>query len=75
MQDGLRRAEEWHLPTIMDNLIHHKEMPVTIGVFVNPGVVPASKPNAAAIQLELEYDSLGDRYARFLTEELLPGSR
>lgn len=61
-------------PIVLDNLIHKKEMPVTIGVFVNPGVVPPSDP---ATQLprynrSYEYDALSDVYARFLMEELLP---
>lgn len=73
VQDGLRRAEDWNLPTICDNLIHSKEMPVTIGIFVTPGVVPPLKEDAQPrFNRSFEYDSLGDRYARFLLEELLP---
>jgi hypothetical protein len=26
-----------HTPAVFDNLIHNREMPVTIGLFVNPG--------------------------------------
>ena len=33
----------FRVPTVFDNLIHAGEMPVTIGVFVNPGVVPPAK--------------------------------
>ncbi len=73
VQDGLNRAQGWNLPQICDNLIHSKEMPVTIGIFVSPGVVPASKGNSQPrFNRSFEYDSLGDRYARFLLEELLP---
>ena len=73
VQDGLRRAEGWKLPTVFDNLIHKKEMPVTIGVFISPGVVPAPHANAQPrFNRSFEYDSLGDRYARFLIEEILP---
>ena len=73
VQDGLKRAEEWHLPEVMDNLIHKKEMPVTLGIFVEPGVVPPLKPAARPrFNRSFEYDALGDRYARFLIEELLP---
>ena len=36
-QDGV----QWKAPTVFDNLIHNKEMPVTIGVFVAPGRVLA----------------------------------
>ncbi|RMF41060.1 MAG: gluconolactonase [Planctomycetota bacterium] len=73
VQDGLNRAEGWKLPEVMDNLIHTGEMPVTIGVFVNPGVVPPATEHAQPrFNRSFEYDSLGDRYARFLLEELLP---
>ena len=73
VQDGLNRANDWKLPVVMDNLIHEGAMPVTIGVFVNPGVVPA--PHAQAqprMNRSFEYDSMGDRYSRFLLEEILP---
>src|SRR5262245_42815826 len=30
------------LPNVLDNLIHKKEVPVTIAVMINPGVVPAA---------------------------------
>src|SRR5437899_276477 len=30
---------------VFDNLIHKGDMPVTIGIFINPGVVPGSGPN------------------------------
>lgn len=73
VQDGLRRAQEWHLPEVLDNLIHKKEIPVMIGIFVDPGVVPPLKPDAQPrFNRSFEYDALGDRYARFLIEELLP---
>src|SRR5688572_27913572 len=32
------------VPGVFDNLIHRKEMPVTVGVFVNPGVIPSAEP-------------------------------
>lgn len=69
MQDGGGfRAE-----TVLDNLIHKKEIPVTIGIFLTPGVVPP--PNDKALpryNRSYEYDSPTDRYARFLIEEVLP---
>jgi gluconolactonase len=70
MQDGIR----FEAPTVFDNLINKKEIPITIGVFVAPGVVKT--PNAAValdrFNRSFEYDGLGDAYARFLLEELLP---
>jgi gluconolactonase len=76
VQDGLNRAKEWHLPQILDNLIHRKEVPPIVGIFVDPGVVPVANPANEKAQprfnRSFEYDSLGDRYARFLISELLP---
>ncbi len=73
VQDGLRRAEEWKLPTVMDNLIHAGAMPVTIGIFIDPGVVPAPNEEAQPrFNRSFEYDGLSDRYAKFLIDEILP---
>lgn len=73
VQDGLGLANNWKLPTVMDNLIHSGEMPLTIGVFVSPGVVPAPNENAQPrFNRSFEYDGMGDRYAKFLIEEILP---
>ena len=48
-------------------------MPVTIGIFVNPGVMPAESPEQQPrYNRSYEYDALGDRYPRFLIEEILP---
>jgi len=70
MQDGIR----WEAPTVFDNLINKKEIPITIGVFISPGVVKAADGNVALDRFNrsFEYDGLGDNYARFLLEELLP---
>ncbi|TWU05230.1 Gluconolactonase precursor [Symmachiella macrocystis] len=73
VQDGLGRAKGWKMPTVFDNLIHKGEMPVTIGIFITPGVVPAPREGTQArFNRSFEYDSLGDRYAKFLIEEILP---
>ncbi|MGV3774011.1 MAG: alpha/beta hydrolase [Verrucomicrobiales bacterium] len=75
-QDGasyMRTNGDFKATIVFDNLIHKKEMPVTIGVFINPGEVPAAeegkKPRS---NRSFEYDSLGDLYAKFLIDELLP---
>jgi gluconolactonase len=60
-------------PVVFDNLIAEGSMPVTIGIFVNPGITPAPGPDQMArYHRSLEYDGLGDRHARFLIEEILP---
>ncbi|MDA9858217.1 alpha/beta hydrolase-fold protein [Rubripirellula sp.] len=75
-QDGRGYVNEKghsRVPTVFDNLIHQGEMPVTIGIFINPGVVPPAKPGTAPrSNRSFEYDSLGDRYANFLIDEILP---
>ncbi len=59
---------------VFDNLIHSGEMPVTIGLFISPGDrTGQSKTNQwSASNRSFEYDSLGDAYAKFLINELIP---
>jgi enterochelin esterase family protein len=68
-QDGrmyLDPEGEIRAPVVFDNLIHRGEMPVTIGVFVDPGE-PENR--------NLEYDTFSDAYATFLLTEILPRVR
>jgi sugar lactone lactonase YvrE/enterochelin esterase-like enzyme len=68
-QDGV----QYNAPAVFDQLIHKKEMPVVIGVFVMHGRVKAPSEQALdRFNRSYEYDGLGDNYARFLLEELLP---
>ncbi|HAD60757.1 MAG TPA: hydrolase, partial [Planctomycetaceae bacterium] len=63
----------FRVPIVFDNLIHRGAMPVTVAVFVNPGTIKATMNGAQnRSNRSFEYDSLGDRYTRFLTEEFLP---
>ena len=77
-QDGgayVNLKGDFRAPTVFDNLIAAKEMPVTIGVFINPGVVPPAegvKGARARQNRSFEYDTLSDQYARFLEKEILP---
>ena len=60
-------------PALFDRLIHDRTMPVTIGVFVHPGRVPAARDGAVErLNRSYEYDTLSGDYARFLLDELLP---
>ncbi len=78
-QDGARAINPkgvLRVPIVMDNLIHKKEMPVTIGIFITPGQRGETFPDSIGTgnpnNRSVEYDSLGDAYARFLVDELLP---
>ena len=68
-QDGI----QWKAPTVFDNLIAKSEMPVTIGVFISPGKVLAQSTDALdRFNRSFEYDGLGDKYGRFLLDEIFP---
>jgi enterochelin esterase family protein len=64
-QDGSGPKD--YVPTIFDNLIARGDMPVTVGVFVQPGTFTDGRANRS-----FEYDTLSDQYVRFLLEEILP---
>lgn len=77
-QDGggmvaVNEKSRFRVPVVFDNLIHKGDMPPTIGIFINPGVLPAVSPDQEdRYNRSYEYDALGDRYARFLIDEILP---
>lgn len=75
-QDGggyMKPDGQFRAPVVFDNLIARGEMPVTIGVFVNPGNIPANEQGAKdRSNRSFEYDSVGDTYTRFLIDEFLP---
>lgn len=78
-QDGHAYVDEkgqQRVPIVFDNLIARGEMPVTVGVFINPGHRGTNAPPANGwgnrSNRSFEYDSLGDAYARFVVDELLP---
>ena len=75
-QDGagfVKEDGESRVPVVFDNLIHKHEIPVTIGIFINPGVLPSlSGDQPARYNRSFEYDGLGGRYAKFLLNEILP---
>ena len=63
---------------VMDNLIYRREIPVMIGIFINPGRTPTQpEPTPqnwgdSTTNRPTEYNTLDDKYARVITEELLP---
>jgi len=69
---------EVRAPVVMDNLIYRREIPVMIGVFINPGRrpdQPEPTPNNWGdrdTNRPTEYNTLDDKYARVIVDELLP---
>ena len=72
-QEGDARAQN-----VMDNLIFRRELPVMIGVFINPGRTPEQpEPNLRewgdrTTNRPTEYNSLDDKYASVIVDELMP---
>jgi len=78
-QDGQRATNptgRLRVPQVMENLIHQRAIPVTIGLFITPGNLSEHYPDTLGMSnpdhRAPEYDALDDRYARFLIDELLP---
>jgi enterochelin esterase-like enzyme len=71
-QDGGNYLNGANVATVFDNLIHKGEMPVTVGIFINPGVIPQGEGKEPRRNRSFEYDTLSDQYARFLRDEILP---
>ncbi|MEO7650312.1 MAG: SMP-30/gluconolactonase/LRE family protein, partial [Bryobacteraceae bacterium] len=75
-QDGgsfVNETGAFKTTVVFDNLIHKGDMPVTIGVFINPGVVPGAAANTQSrFNRSAEYDAVGPRFPTFLIEEILP---
>ena len=69
-QDG--GAYRGYVPDVFDNLIAEKAMPVTVGIFIQPGTLLPGGVKRGNSQRSFEYDTLSDQYARFLLEEILP---
>jgi len=75
-QDGawyVDTEKDFRVPVVFDNLIHQGAMPVTIGIFVNPGVISSEDGQGEPKKnRSVEYDTLSADYARFLMDEILP---
>jgi len=73
LDGGLFLLDSVRVPVVFDNLIARHDLPPLIGIFVNPGTLPAISDQAQnRAERIFEYDSLSDRYSRFLLEELIP---
>jgi len=65
-------------PNVLDNLIYRREIPVMIAVFINPGRRPDQPEPTPSnwgdrdTNRPTEYNTLDDKYARVVVDELLP---
>ncbi|MGC6564969.1 MAG: alpha/beta hydrolase [Akkermansiaceae bacterium] len=80
-QDGHAYVDEKGLvraPIVLDNLHATKEIPLTIGIFVNPGLFTdkiegrQGWKHKKGSNRSVEYDTLSPKYAEFLEKEILP---
>lgn len=71
-QDYLDPQGEVRGAVVLDNLIHRGDIPVTIGVFVEPGVFDDVEDPDLRRNRNAEYDAFDDRYVHFLLDEILP---
>ncbi len=71
--DGVIRA-----PNVLDNLIYRREIPVMLAVFINPGRTPEQPEPTPSnwgdrdTNRPTEYNTLDDKYARVVVDELMP---
>ena len=71
--DGVLRT-----PNVLDNLIYRREIPVMVSVFINPGRTPEQPEPTPRnwgdrdTNRPTEYNSLDDKYARVIVDELMP---
>ena len=64
---------DMRVPVVFDNLIAKHELPPMIGIFIDPGTLPAVDEHSQnRFERVFEYDSLSDRFSRLLLEELIP---
>ena len=79
-QDGHAYVDvngQFRVPIVFDNLIHKGDMPVTIGIFIDPGHKKEALPEKPgwrprAENRSHEYDTLSPDYATLLLDEILP---
>ena len=58
---------------VFDNLIAHEQMPITIGIFIEPAELTKSGSKLALrYDRSYEFDSVNDTFDRFFAQEVLP---
>ncbi|WP_197062620.1 esterase family protein [Muricauda sp. MAR_2010_75] len=77
-QDGHAYVDlegDYRVPTVFDNLIAQQKMPITIGLFINPGHdkdAPEAESPWRVTNRSVEYDEVSGTYGDFLLQELIP---
>ena len=80
-QDGHAYVDEKGLiraTTVLDNLQAKGDIPLTVGIFINPGLFTDKIEGTQGWKTEVrsnrsvEYDSLDSKYAEFLEKEMIP---
>jgi len=80
-QDGhtyVKKDGDFRVPIVFDNLIHQGKMPVTIGLFINPGHDKDASPPESPWRVtnrSIEYDEVSEEYGNFLLQEMIPELR
>lgn len=69
-QDGA--GVRGYMATLFDNMIAKGEIPVTIGIFINPGTRVDPTSGNRSSNRSIEYDTLSNRYVTYLVDEILP---
>ena len=67
-QDGevnVQRDGASHTLNVIDNLTHQKRIPPMVHIFISPGLIGERRMRS------VEYDTVDDRYPRFLRDEIL----
>ncbi|WP_214072394.1 alpha/beta hydrolase-fold protein [Mucilaginibacter sp. dw_454] len=62
----------FNAPAVFDYLIAKKEMPVTIGVFIEAGTVTQNDGTVVRLNRTNEFDNMNGRLAKFIETEILP---
>ncbi len=77
-EDNEKNKGDVRAHNVLDNLIYRREIPVMLGVFINPGRTPEQpEPTPSdwgdkTTNRKGEYDPPDDKYARVICDELLP---
>ncbi len=64
----------YNAPAVIDSLIAAGAMPMTIGVYFQPGVIKDADGETVRFNRSNEYDAVDGRLARFIADELLPAA-